>query len=150
MAKITTLLKKFVSLNSKPTIETFPELPNIIVWLRCILAIIYGAWLGIGNLTSGGAGVMFGLNFITFLPIIYCSTYLGADQESFGTKIYFGGVANSLALMLLIWVYFYTAEHADDELKLADALVAVVKNITIAEDGAAVEEASPIVEESEF
>lgn len=150
MANITTLLKKFVSLNSKPTIETFPELPNVIVWLRCILAIIYGAWLGIGNLTRGGAGVMFGLNFITFLPIIYCSTYLGADQESFGTKIYFGGVANSLALMLLIWVYFYTVEHADDELKLSDALVAVVKNITMAEDGAAVEEASPIMEESEF
>ena len=75
---------------------------------------------------------------------------MGADQESFGTKIYFGGVANSLALMLLIWVYFYTVEHADDELKLSDALVAVVKNITMAEDGAAVEEASPIMEESEF
>jgi hypothetical protein len=147
---MTTLLKKSVSFNSKPTIETFPELPNIVIWVRCILAIFYGVWLGVGSVSRGGAGVMFGLNFITFLPIVYCSTYLRADQDSYGTKIFFGGVANSLALMLLIWVYFYTVEHADDELKLADALVAVVKNVTMAEDGAVVEEAIPVVEESEF
>jgi hypothetical protein len=67
------VLQKFFALNSKPTHDTFPELPDAIVWMRFVLALCYGAWLGIAN-QRGGSGVLFGLNCVTFVPILYCST----------------------------------------------------------------------------
>ena len=58
---------------------------------------------------------MFGLNFITFVPTLYCNAFLGADQESFGTKLLFSGVVNAFATMILVWMYLYTIEHEEDE-----------------------------------
>lgn len=61
--------------------------------------------------------------------------YLGVDSESYGNKYMFAGVPNSVALLLLIWIYFYTLDHADDEKKLASALaefaVRTVTNIDV-------------------
>lgn len=65
---------------------------------------------------------MFGLNFITFVPMLYCTTFLGANQDSYGTKLLFSGVVNGFATMLLIWIYIYTISHVDDEKVLATAL----------------------------
>lgn len=58
---------------------------------------------------------MFGLNFIAFVPILYCQTFLGADQESYGSKLLFSGIVQGLALAMLIWIYFYTDQHSEDE-----------------------------------
>jgi hypothetical protein len=85
-------LGKIFAVNSKPTATTFPELPDYIVWARFILAVGYGIWLGTSGQSRGGAGLMFGLNFVVFLPMLYCTTFLGADSESYGTKILFSGV----------------------------------------------------------
>ena len=155
MTAFSTLLKKFVTLNSKPTAETFPELPEIIVWLRFVLGLLYGTWLGFGGHDRGGAGVLFGLNFVTFLPILYCTTYLGADSESYGSKIFFSGVINSFALMLLIWIYFYTVQHSDEEAKIADALLMgltrTVANATLQQgDSNPLIETTPPEVETEF
>ena len=67
------VLYKFFALNSKPNAKTFPELPTVILWVRFILATGYGTWLGMSS-QKGAAGVMFGLNFIAFVPILYCNT----------------------------------------------------------------------------
>lgn len=67
------ILQKFFALNSKPTKETFPELPNMVIWMRFVLAACYGFWLGAGT-QRGGVGILFGLNFVTFVPILYCNT----------------------------------------------------------------------------
>ena len=104
MSKIKSQLKKFVSINSKPNQDTFPELPDVIVWFRFALALLYGSFLGLSNHSKGAAGILFGLNFISFIPVLYCNFILGADSDSYGSKLYFSGVLNSLALMLLIWI----------------------------------------------
>lgn len=117
------LVSKFLAINSKPTKDTFPELPDVIVWFRFALAVGYGTFLGLNDThRSGGANVIFGLNFVAFLPILYCSTYLGANQESYDNKLLFAGVINSVALMLLIWVYLYTSNHESDLAAMASIL----------------------------
>uniref|UniRef100_A0A7S0F4L3 Uncharacterized protein n=1 Tax=Craspedostauros australis TaxID=1486917 RepID=A0A7S0F4L3_9STRA len=146
-----TLLSKFLSINSKPTAETFPELPDMIIWFRCFLAIFYGAYLGLMRTsTSHASGIIFGLNVITFVPYVYCQTFLGVADESYGNKILFGGVFNALALMLLVWTYFYTTEHATEEAAFAQALLAAKAIVDgegqqqQAEVGGAMNDASPL------
>ena len=118
--------KRMVAINSKPSKETYPELAQNLIWVRFVLAIIYGTYLGLYNTSRTWAGLMLGLNFITFLPIIYCSTFLGADNESYGNKVFFGGVLQSVSLMFLIWIYFFTTDHEDVEMKLTEMLVSVL------------------------
>mmetsp|Transcript_126467 Transcript_126467/g.188716 ORF Transcript_126467/g.188716 Transcript_126467/m.188716 type:complete len:155 (+) Transcript_126467:103-567(+) len=145
-------LGKIFAVNSKPTATTFPELPDYIVWARFVLAVGYGIWLGTSSQSRGGAGVMFGLNFIVFVPMLYCTTFLGADSESYGTKLLFSGVFNGFALMLLIWIYFYSLDHVEDEKILSNALLSAVKGI-VDSDVAEVDVADlsePVVEDSEF
>jgi hypothetical protein len=79
---------------------------------------------------------------------------LGANSESYGTKLLFSGVINSFALLLLIWIYFFTLEHADDEKTLVSALADVVVG-SMANNNTSTEEMpiaadEPIVEDSEF
>ena len=66
-------LKKFFAMGSGPTLETFPELVDIVVWSRFVLAIIYGGMLARGN-QSGAKVLLFALNFVAFMPMLYCST----------------------------------------------------------------------------
>jgi hypothetical protein len=81
--------------------------------------------IGLEKNSRGGANLMFALNVITFVPILYTTTYLGANQEAFGTKLLFGGVVQGFALSMLIWIYFFTEFHADDEA----AFVSVFSNL---------------------
>ena len=75
---IASLLKKYASMNSKPTKETFPELPTMVIWTRFVLALFYGLWVGLaGDHAPGstpGTSLMLGINFVTFLPVFYCNT----------------------------------------------------------------------------
>mmetsp|Transcript_25784 Transcript_25784/g.39610 ORF Transcript_25784/g.39610 Transcript_25784/m.39610 type:complete len:158 (-) Transcript_25784:79-552(-) len=121
------LFNKLAAWNSKPTYATFPELQDVIIWLRMFLAIFYGLHLGFSQ-TKGGVGVLFGLNVVTFLPVLYCNTYLAADTESY-PNLTFAGVPNALALLLLIWIYLYTSEYADDESQLASAFAMIANNM---------------------
>mmetsp|Transcript_6823 Transcript_6823/g.11917 ORF Transcript_6823/g.11917 Transcript_6823/m.11917 type:complete len:164 (-) Transcript_6823:61-552(-) len=114
-----TTLKKFFSYNSKPTAETFPELPDAVVWFRFVLAILYGSYLGLAQV-RGGTNVIFATNIILFLPTLYCQLILAADTDSY-PSLNFVGVVHAVALMLLIWIYFYSMSFADEEAKLAAA-----------------------------
>mmetsp|Transcript_15127 Transcript_15127/g.21425 ORF Transcript_15127/g.21425 Transcript_15127/m.21425 type:complete len:161 (-) Transcript_15127:80-562(-) len=120
------LLNKLTAWNSKPTYATFPELIDVIIWKRFVLAILYGTHLGLSQ-TRGAVGILFGMNVVTFFPVLYCSTYLNADTESY-PNLTFAGVPNAMALLLLIWIYFYTAEYSDDESQMAAAF-AMVQNM---------------------
>ena len=57
---------KFFAINSKPTSATFPELPDMIMWLRMGLGLAYGLSLGMRD-SVGGVGIIFGLNVIIFV-----------------------------------------------------------------------------------
>ena len=72
---------------------------------------------------------MFGLNVITFFPIIYLNLYLNAQQDTYkssGGSLNFVGVQNAFALMMLLWITFYTMVHEEEEGALGRALVDVV------------------------
>ena len=149
MSSLKSVLQKLTSINSKPNAESFPELPTCVVWIRCAIAIAYGSWLGLGT-QRGGAGIIMGLNLVAFLPFMYCSTFLMADIESYGSKILFSGVLNAICLLLLIWMYFYTLEHEDDEKLIVSALLGAMSSDSAASDGNPIVSDASTAEDSEF
>lgn len=126
-------LNKLIAMGSKPNSATFPELPDMVVLIRMTLALVYGISLGLRD-SNTGVGVVFGLNLITFIPIIYLTQFLDADTDSY-KSINFAGVPNALALMLLVWLYFFTAAHGEEENALRSAVVVVVKSVVEGDQG---------------
>jgi hypothetical protein len=116
------VLKKFFAINSKPTEETFPELPSALIWMRCFIALVYGAVLGTRNV-RGGLMVLNSINLLCFLPIMYCRFFLGTGAEEFRMALLFSGILPSVALFLLVWIYFYTEHHELAAEKLATMLL---------------------------
>lgn len=119
--------KKFTCFNSAPTSETYPDLPRNITYLRLFLGLAYGISLAFRENTptttlNGSAGLIFGLNVVTFLPIVYMNYYLNVDTDTY-KGLNFVGVANGMALMLLVWLIFFTMLHEDEERILNGALI---------------------------
>ena len=148
--KVKEIMKKFFSPNSKPTLDSFPELVDCIVWLRFVLAVFFGIYAGTQSNEKGtsGANILVGLNFIAFPPIVYCQSFLAADAESYGSKLYFSGIVQGLALAVVIWIYMYTESHAQEETVFVSAFsnLLVGKEDVFPGDGAE----AVIPEESEF
>jgi hypothetical protein len=113
---------KLFAFQSKPTASTFPELPDIIIWIRIVLGAAYGVNLGLKD-EVGGVVLVFGLNLITFLPIVFMSTFLNVQIDTYKQSVNFAGVANALAVMLLVWMIIFTKQHGGEEAVLAAALV---------------------------
>ena len=147
------VLSKFFSINSKPTLATFPELPNVLVWFRFVLALVYGLYLGLfAPQRSSGTNLLFGFNWIVFVPSIYCTTFLGAEQASFDNKILFSGVLSSSALMLLIWTYLYTSQNEADVQVMASILAnsLIGENAILGSEDGIASEIPPMTGEAEF
>ena len=142
------IIRKFLSPNSKPTLETFPELVDCVIWLRFSLAIFYGFWAGKQHSSVGSGNILVAFNLITFPPIFYCQTFLGASHESYGSKLFFSGVIQGLALAILIWVYYYTESHEQGESALALALGKAFTDEEVISPN--VMDDTPIAEQSEF
>ncbi|KAL3896672.1 MAG: hypothetical protein SGARI_007111 [Bacillariaceae sp.] len=142
----------------KPTPETFPELPTVILWMRFIFAVCFGFYVGLTNNERGAVNLLYALNLVTFVPTIYVSFYLGAKLEDFGNKLIFGGAFQGLALVLLIWIYFYTQQHEADEAAFAaifhkaadEAAEASADSAATGSESLKSEFVKPVVEESEF
>ncbi len=81
--------------------------------------------------------------------------YLNVDTDTY-KGLNFAGVINGMALMVLIWVVFFTMLHEDEEKIFADALLKVLvdgnngadSNISITEDSGS--SSGNIAEDSEF
>ena len=100
-------------------------------------------------MATEGAGLLMGINLITFVPFIFCSTYLGANIDSYGSQILTSGLFNALALLLLVLIMFYTAEHESEENSIVAALKAAAPIIAeVAEES--VESEIPNEPEAEF
>ena len=94
------------------------------IWLRCVIALAYGSYIGIkGNNSPTNAIQIF--NLLAFVPVMYCRMYLGVDSESFGSKIMLSGLLNAVALALLMWIYFFTAAHETEEAQLKTLLASL-------------------------
>jgi hypothetical protein len=63
-----------------------------------------------------------GVNLVTFVPFAYCRFYLGTSAGQFDAAAVAGGTLPALALMLLVWIYLFTAAFPGDEARLAGAL----------------------------
>ena len=63
---------------------------------------------------GGSIGIIFGMNVITFFPVLYLKYYLNANTESY-KNLNFAGIPNALALMILVWTLFFTALHEKEE-----------------------------------
>jgi len=120
--KLQATLKKAVAINSQPTEESFPELPTILIWMRFVLGAAYGTYIGTQGIKSGTMALQC-LNLVAFLPWIYTRLYLGVGGEQFVSDALFAGTVQGVALALLIWVYFYTAQMEDQEQNLSSMLI---------------------------
>jgi hypothetical protein len=40
--------------------------------------------------------------------LLYCKLALLVDTDAYDGKLIFDGLANAMALVLLMWIYFYT------------------------------------------
>jgi hypothetical protein len=109
---------------SKPDATTLPELPTITIWIRFVLATMFGISLGLRNETRGFFGIAYGLNIIAFAPMMWLTTWLNADIYSY-KSLKFAGVPNGFALMLLIWITLFTMNHQEEE----ESLAMVVTNV---------------------
>lgn len=115
-------MSKLSSFRSNPSHETFPELPDAILWIRIVLGVTYGISLGLRN-QVGFAGIMFATNVVTFLPILYINSYLNADTDSYKNGLNFVGVPNAMATCMLVWIIMFTHEHGEEERAFAAAAV---------------------------
>lgn len=148
---------KFVSFGSRPNAETFRELPDCLVWTRFVLAISYGIFY-LGSTASdnqrGATPMLMALNFVSFAPMVYCMIVLQADSDSYGGKLLFSGLFNSMALVLLIWIYYYTLHHEEEEQKLTSLLADIAAKVITDDDGATDGDEGayvpPVVDEPEF
>jgi hypothetical protein len=152
--KFKAVLKKALAINSKPTEESFPELPDVLLWIRFFLGIVCGTYFGLKGVRSGTMPLQC-LNLICFVPLLYARVYLGAATEVFPSQVLFSGTFQALALSLLIWIYFFTAEHAEQEVKMIALLVlqSLPSNTGDVDSSMIPEEVQlppPVVEESEF
>ncbi|KAL7449682.1 hypothetical protein ACHAWC_001725 [Mediolabrus comicus] len=111
------LIQKAMQFGSKPDSTSFPELPTVTTWLRLLIGALYGVSLGIRNENSGLVGMTLGLNVIAFVPILWLNGYLQANIDSY-KNLRFVGVVNGLAIMLLIWIVFFTNNHEQEEKSL--------------------------------
>jgi len=120
------------------------------------IGLAYGISLGFRETSNdttltGSMGLIFGLNVVSFLPIVYLNFYLNAETDSY-KALNFAGVPNALGVMMLTWIIFFTMHHGDEEKAMGNAvLLTVVKAVVGGEEGEAdVAAPEPIAEESEF
>jgi hypothetical protein len=122
LKRLNIIIGKFFAIGSKPNPTTFPELPDCVLWLRCTLAVGYGIYLGA---RPGAVNLLFGLNVVTFLPIMYCQLLLLADMDSYTepTSLHFVGVVQAVGIVMLVWIFGFTQAHAAEEAKLVAAMI---------------------------
>ena len=116
------IFAKLTDYQSKPTEETFPELPDVLIWIRIVLGVLYGISLGLRN-QVGWVGILFALNVTTMLPTVYVSAFLGATEDNFKQGLTFVGVPNAMATCLLVWIMVFTHQHEEEESAFARAIV---------------------------
>ncbi|GKY96442.1 hypothetical protein MPSEU_000603700 [Mayamaea pseudoterrestris] len=132
-SSLSILLQKMMAVDSKPTEETFEELPNVIFWMRAVIGAALGIFLGVQKFI-GASVLMHCLNCLFFIPVTYVYLYLGVktDSDQFGGiwKLLWLGVAPAMGLCLLVWIYILTASNEQQVELLNTMLVNVTVNGT--------------------
>merc|ERR1719401_2360637 len=124
-------ISQFFTYSSSPTKESFPQLPDCIIWMRLSIGFFYGIYLGVTDY-FGGIGLFVGVSMITFIPLSYVDKFLKGNTESY-EGLTFKGVLNALSMLTLVWVSIATMNHPEDESRLTMALMKVMTNETMSE-----------------
>ena len=61
-------------------------------------------------------------NYDTTVPMFWFNSYLDANIDSY-KSLNFIGVGQAFALMLLVWICFFTMDHGEVELSLGKVLM---------------------------
>ena len=133
---------KFADPYSRPTFESFPELPECVTLVRFFVGVVYGFSLGYRDMT-GGIGILMGASAVMFLPLIYVEQFLKAQVSNYPSNVAMAGVVQGMAAMVLVWVTIYTMMHEDLEKEI------VLHSASIPEESTVVEP-SIITEDKEF
>jgi hypothetical protein len=145
-SSVSDILKKALAINSKPTEESFPELPDVLIWARFVIGLFFGFYYGLKD-ARGGVLPLQVLNLVCFVPVLYCRLYLGLESNVYASNLIFAGTFQAVALFLLIWLYFYTRNHGQEEANLVKLLL----NTTVAATNDVLDQATKvIVDEPEF
>lgn len=116
------ILNQFFNAGSKPTPQSFPELPQCVIWMRCFCAILYGVYLGVND-RMGAINMIFGMNIVAFFPVFYCQWVLLADGDVWENKLVFAGIPNAAGMMLLVWIFVFSQAHESEEVKFMAKMV---------------------------
>ncbi|CAE7803107.1 Rab5if [Symbiodinium sp. KB8] len=98
------------------TKDDFPELKDVIFWMRAGLSILAAIIIGVVGLT-GTSGFGGGLALILLPPLAYYTGYLQVDVDSFGggQELLTEALMPSVALFVLTWTAVYNALHLTSE-----------------------------------
>eukprot|EP01029_Cantina_marsupialis_P028735 TRINITY_DN777942_c0_g1_i1.p1 TRINITY_DN777942_c0_g1~~TRINITY_DN777942_c0_g1_i1.p1 ORF type:complete len:117 (-),score=25.32 TRINITY_DN777942_c0_g1_i1:148-498(-) len=97
---------------SSPSKDDFPELADVLHYLKQIVAIVVGITWGIIGMTSA-VGLISGCGTFTLVAFVYLSLYLKADMESYGGVFDLAkeGFFPAFGMFLLSWILSYSFCH---------------------------------------
>jgi len=137
---------KFTDPMSRPTFETFPQLPSCVATVRLVVGLLYGISLGYRDMI-GGFGLLSGASAVMFFPLVYVEQFLKAETSTYPSNVAMVGVVNAFALLILVWVTIYTMNHPDLEAKMIITMNDEDNSIS---DNAAILESTAVEQENEF
>jgi hypothetical protein len=96
---------------TNPLQEEFPELHNVLFWLRLVIAAALGVAVGLADIT-GSTGVATFVAVAVVLPYVYYAVYLEVDVADYGAgALVTEGLMPALGMFVLTWMTVYTAMH---------------------------------------
>lgn len=107
-----TTWQKAVVANAQYTKDEFPELHDVIYWMRSALGLVIGIVWGLVPLTNAPGIVSFGaVNAVVVW--LYYARFLNVDVESYGAfDLLSEGFMPAFGCFLLTWIMTYSSLHA--------------------------------------
>ena len=102
------VLSKALKKGSRPSKDSFPELPKLLQQFRLLAGIAVGLLCGLTAATGWTGFTLYGLVAVV-ATYVYYNVFLEADLDSFGgpQTLLMEGLQNGLAIMMLVWTIFY-------------------------------------------
>ena len=104
-------LTKVLKYNAKWDTDNFVKFPDVIHWMRQVIAVVCGLVCGLLPVTGVLAfGAFLFLN--TYIPYYYYTSYANVNVDDFGAqKLLMEGYQPSSALFMLIWILTYSSTY---------------------------------------
>lgn len=101
-------VQKFLSIDAGWSKKDFPEVFDVLFWLRVPLSAIVGVGLGLNPFPAAASFLVYG-GSVFVLPYLYVVRVLGMDEEELGQmNILTEGGGACFGLFLLCWITSHT------------------------------------------